>query len=294
MQHPVRTARVAHRRLRLRLGLPPVQPSDWIVGPPDFVGVGAQRAGTTWWYWLICDHPAVQPAYGKELHFFDRYRDRPFGQEEIRTYHRHLPRPPGSLTGEWTPRYMYDSGTPSLLHDAAPEAKILVLLRDPLERYRSGLVHERQVLKRALRGGRSEHLACMISNDALCRSLYGSQLARLFENYRRSEVLVLQYEQCAADPARQLRRTYEFLALDEADHAPTFLRRRTSPPRASAPLPDHLASSIAAMIADDAIQLRELVPELDFALWPSYRELVLAGDDAGRRRRRSAGSAPAE
>ena len=53
---------------------PPAIPEGWQVGPPHFVGVGAQKAGTSWWNRLIEAHPDVVNAGGqpKELHFFDR------------------------------------------------------------------------------------------------------------------------------------------------------------------------------------------------------------------------------
>ena len=121
---------------------PPPRPRDWAIGPPDFVGVGVQRAGTTWWYRLLCDHPSIQRARGKEAHFFDGYFGREFSDSDVEAYHRLFPRPKGSLIGEWSPRYLHDFWTPALLRRAAPEAKILVLLRDPLQRYQSGLRHE--------------------------------------------------------------------------------------------------------------------------------------------------------
>ena len=57
----------------------------------------------------------------------------------VERYHRNFPRPAGGVTGEWTPRYMYDHWSLRLLRRAAPEARILVILRDPIERYRSAL-----------------------------------------------------------------------------------------------------------------------------------------------------------
>src|SRR6266581_2247393 len=91
----------------------------WEVGPPDFVGVGAQRSGTTWWWRLVCDHPRIVPAE-KEFHFFDEYFARQFSEADARAYHRLFPRPSGYLTGEWSPRYMHDFWTPALLRKAAP------------------------------------------------------------------------------------------------------------------------------------------------------------------------------
>ena len=56
---------------------PPPCPPGWHTGPPDFVILGAQKAGTTWWFRLIEAHPGVvQPETQRpELHFFDRLTD---------------------------------------------------------------------------------------------------------------------------------------------------------------------------------------------------------------------------
>ena len=44
---------------------PPTAGPDEVTGPPDFVGIGAQKAGTTWWYEAVCAHP---DAHAGELH----------------------------------------------------------------------------------------------------------------------------------------------------------------------------------------------------------------------------------
>ena len=80
---------------------PPSAGSNEVTGPPDFVGIGAQKAGTTWWYEAICAHPDVfsRVDIHKERHFFGRYVARPFGPEECDLYHEWFPRPPGEPDG---------------------------------------------------------------------------------------------------------------------------------------------------------------------------------------------------
>ena len=120
-----RSAAELYFRLRSR---PPLLTRARPPAPPDFVGIGAQRSGTSWWHGLIETHPHVH-ALGwpfKELHFFDERRD-----ADARAYHELFRRPRGRLAGEWTPRYMYDAHTPALLRRAAPDARLLVMLRDP-------------------------------------------------------------------------------------------------------------------------------------------------------------------
>ena len=110
----------------------PPCPEGWTTGPPDFVIFGAQKSGTTWWFRLIEQHPGVvQPANQRpELHFFDRSWETPFSDADARRYHDYFPVAPGKVTGEWTPGYLIDFWTPELIARAAPEARVLILLRD--------------------------------------------------------------------------------------------------------------------------------------------------------------------
>ena len=66
-------------------------------GPPEFVGIGAQKAGTTWWFGLVASHPDVaqRDDIHKERHFFDRYATRSFGPQECEQYRAWFPRPMG-------------------------------------------------------------------------------------------------------------------------------------------------------------------------------------------------------
>jgi hypothetical protein len=248
---------------------PPPWPRDWEIGPPDFVGVGVQRAGTTWWYRLLCDHPGIQRARGKEAHFFDAYFEREFSDSDVDAYHRLFPRPRGSLIGEWSPRYLHDFWTPALLRRAAPEAKVLVLLRDPLQRYQSGIRHELAAVNRAVRRGRRPHFGAMGANESLSRSLYSRQLEILLERFDRDQVLVLQFERCVQDPADELRRTYEFLGAEPVDHLPEALTERVGGAHPRLELTGEVTEAAREMILRDAARLTALVPEIDLDLWPS-------------------------
>jgi sulfotransferase family protein len=266
-------ARPIARRLRTGgSGGSPRRPSGWAIGPPDFIGVGAQRAGTTWWYGLVCDHPEVHRAVVKECQFFDPYFGTEFTSADVRLYQRQFPRPPGCVTGEWSPRYMHDFWTAPLLRRAAPDAKILVLLRDPLERYLSGLRHEFASLKRNVRPRRRRYVRAMEANDALERSLYGRQLARLFACFDRAQVLVLQYERCREAPAIELRRTHEFLGVEPRDELPTFVDQRAGRLHAPVQVSDQAVAEARRAILEDAATVDALVPEIDLDLWPSCRD----------------------
>jgi hypothetical protein len=121
--------------------IPPGLAPGEVAGPPDFVGVGVQKGGTSWWFELILEHPGVYQRSGipKERHYLSRFCIEPFGPSEVDAYRGWFPRAEGTITGEWTPDYFHYPWVPPLLAAAAPDTKILLLVRDPVERFRSGL-----------------------------------------------------------------------------------------------------------------------------------------------------------
>jgi hypothetical protein len=250
---------------------PPATPPGWEVGPPDFVGVGSQRAGTTWWWRAITGHPRVgfqRGLHTKEVHFFDELQevDELNGASTAR-YHRWFPRPPGTMIGEWTPRYMFDASTPRHIARAAPDARILILLRDPVDRYASGFARMLVMAR-----NRGETLSePELAADQTVRGLYYEQMRRVLDVFPREQVLILQYERCRAQYETELRRTYDFLGLG----LDAGLPRNTQPgePR-ERPLPEVERERLTEIYVVDVRKLLEIVPEIDVALWPNLRDLV--------------------
>ncbi|MDQ3741133.1 MAG: sulfotransferase domain-containing protein [Actinomycetota bacterium] len=267
-------------------------------GPPDFIGVGALLSGTGWWYERLLEHPAIQPpTTGPEpLHFFERFCTEPMGDDDVARYHAHFPREPGTIRGEFTSRYLYDAWTLPLLRRAAPDAKLLVSVRDPIERYLSALSY------RIAETESDEDAPYM--TDAVHRGRYASQLRALLAFFPREQVLVLQYERFRLQPLEEYRRTLRFLGVDasfvprrykrlargktgpilpvrvlralgvpETVNLRRFRGRRDGPPRAElwpdleAALHDALDEEVAALKA-------ELVPDLDLSLWPNFAHLA--------------------
>jgi hypothetical protein len=238
-------------------------------GPPDFVGVGTQRSGTTWWFRMLSQHPGLKapPGRRKELHFFDRFCVREMTDADVAEYHGIFRRKPGQMAGEWTPRYMADAWTPRLIHRAAPEAKLLVLLRDPIERFRSGVQHQQ-----SRKPGRAAEAN---TTDSIERGRYATQLERLYAYYDESRVLVLQYERCRADPVAEYRRTLRFLGVDEDFPPPDFDRTRgTSMASEKAELWPDFKDALRVTLQPEIERLRQLVPQLDLSLWPNFAHMA--------------------
>jgi hypothetical protein len=248
--------------------LPPFCPPGQHLGPPDFVGLGAQRAGTTRWFGLLASHPDVvaSPA-AKELHFFDRYYTGEVdGAAAGAEYRRYFPRPAGSIAGEWTPGYLAAPWVAPILAAAAPEARLLVILRDPLERYLSGLKHDAWVA-----GRHGLPLSQHAPLEAFARGFYHAQLSAWLEHFDRSRVLVLQFERCAAEPAAELEKTLAFLGLSGDGFAPDLGAHPNHQP-SKPPLDPAVRRAYVERYRDDALRLAAEFPEIDLGLWPSFAE----------------------
>ena len=246
---------------------PPRPAPEEVIGAPDFVGIGVQKAGTTWWFGLVTSHPAVahRDDIHKERHFFDRFAARGFGVNERQQYHGWFPRPAGMMTGEWTPDYLHLSWVPPLLADAAPQTKLLVLVRDPVDRFCSGLSHHR------------EHRGALTAEayaDALSRGFYHHSLRQWERHFPPEQILVLQYERCVRDPNHELQRTYRFLGL------PSFeaqgLEGRVNIGREHVTLPDDARSRLRDVYAPDVQALSGHLPDLDLGLWSNFSGLARA------------------
>src|SRR5688500_10826808 len=102
---------------------------------------------------------------------------------------------------------MGDAWTPRLLRRAAPDTRLLVLLRDPIERFRSGVAHGVMVSP--------ERRWDKLSADAVERGRYATHLARLQRFFEPERILVMQYERCRQDPLGEYRRALRFLGVAE-------------------------------------------------------------------------------
>jgi hypothetical protein len=251
----------------------PEHPPDWRTGPPDFVIIGAQKSGTTWWQGLVEGHlQVVRPArQRRELHYFDHFWDRWPTSEQFERYTGYFPRPVGSLVGEKTPGYLYQPWVAPMLAHVAPQAKLIVLLRDPVERYISGL----GLLQRsgALKGqvgagelGAREHRIV----EAMDRGRYAAQLSWWLQHYPREQLLLLQYERCVADTQGQLSRTFEFLGLPDQRASVAEVSRTRKKASEHAPLAPELRRLLVDYYASDVKALQALMPDLDPALWKGF------------------------
>jgi hypothetical protein len=238
----------------------------------------------------LLQHPAIAPPVkGRSLEFFSTFCKRAMTEEDVHAYHARFDRPDDKLVGEWSPDYMYDIWTPMLLHRAAPDAKLLVMLVDPVERFRMMIANSWQRRSAKERTNNRAAETDFLSNS-VPRGRYVSQLRNLYDFYPRDRVLVLQFERCAKDPACEYARTLRFLGVDDA-FRPDKLRasrlQLTRPmlggarrrlkdkllPKTPPKLWPDIETPLLAELETDVRELAKLVPDLDLSLWPSFAHL---------------------
>jgi hypothetical protein len=202
---------------------------------PDFVIIGTQRGGTTSLYEYLVAHPRVAPAAEKETHYLDRrlargeewYRSRFAAARRDRPWGRRM------LAGEATPYYLFHPHAARRLAELAPKARMIAVLRHPVDRALSHHRHEVHMGHESLPFERAvavedERLAGeaerMLADETyrsyahehhtyLARGRYAEQLPAWFARFPRGQMLILRSEDLFARPEETYRLALEFLGL---------------------------------------------------------------------------------
>jgi Sulfotransferase domain len=186
------------------------------------------RSGTTSLARYLGTHPQLYVASNKELHFFDIRYD--LGVDWYRSHFADAG--PDQLAGEATPVYMYDQLAPARMAELIPDARLVVSLRDPVDRAYSHywMRHERKQDElpdfAAAVAAEPRRLAANESSKAdmgyLARGRYLWQLERLAQLYPRDRIHVLLFEDLRDHPAREYTAVTRFLGVDD-HHVPDIL-----------------------------------------------------------------------
>jgi Sulfotransferase family len=253
--------------------------ADLIASPPDFLGLGAPRSGTAWWYSLLAQHPRFHDPVrvdGRAAESaLERFELVDPDDAAAEAFSRRFARPSGTVTGEWAPHLLFRFWVGAATNRVAPDAKLLVLLRDPVARFASEMadVARRRRVGR-WRSARTRRAGQVNPNDE-CRcfafGMSGRALQGLEAEVGAERVLVLQYERCVAAPDAELARTLEFLELEPfaVETGPRAGGRVIDSGAARALTPERRALLVEAYRADvEALVGRH--PEIDLAAWESF------------------------
>lgn len=204
---------------------------------PAWLGIGAQRSGTTWLTNLLTQHPQVGLADGdeadKELHAFDAALVEGFSEEHARGYRERFAGEAGDgvRRGEFTPFYLRALWVPPLARRACPDdVVLLVLLRDPVDRFASAMrwYANRRLGRLPKPAPLTRHWVRQKGPDAQWGGMYADQLAAWARHFPREQIVVDQYERLRADPAAVLARMWAAVGLEPVTLTGTGERSRTA------------------------------------------------------------------
>jgi len=185
----------------------------------DFLGIGAQKAGTTWLYAQLSRHPQVRFPAGKEVHFWDR-DDAPDP-----AWYQGLFEPeigPGTRQGEITPAYAFiPPERIQRIHGLYPRLRLIYLIRNPMERaWSSALMALGRAEMRIDEASDQWFIDHFRSQGSLQRGDYETSIRNWTAIYPRQQLLVERYESIGIEPRALLTRVAGHLGID-----PEFFRR---------------------------------------------------------------------
>jgi hypothetical protein len=206
---------------------------------PNFFIVGAAKAGTTSLYYYLNEIRGVYMSKVKEPYYFSPHYVQRYPGETVTDKEEYLRLFENTSSyiavGEASPSYLWDPDSPKLIHQAVPNARIIILLRDPIERAYSHYMmdvkfgaHDRKssFYHDLMRGYKSQEKAYGISPLYVELGMYSKQVKRYFDQFGRQQVKVIIYEEFIQHPEETVN---DVLAFLEVNHTVTAIRKQHNP-----------------------------------------------------------------
>lgn len=248
---------------------------------PNALIIGAQKSGTTSLNGWLRYHPSVQWSSIKEVHFFDRnYEKGEFW------YRSHFPLTqrllslgqPSSCVLEASPEYLYESCVPTRIRDLVPQARLILLLRNPVHRAISHYKHnfrngrETRPLSEALmssEGRDRSGMPCPI-NHYLVQGHYAEQIERYLRLFDPSQLLFIRSERMFGDPDSVYEEVLRFLGIENLpllcrEVLNDGKRKNKSLPDSSVVVSDDVSRYLRFYFRPWNHRLTKLIP--DFDVW---------------------------
>lgn len=212
---------------------------------PNLIIIGAMKCGTTSLHFYLSLHPEIQMSKSKELDYFaERYN----WHKGLAWYESHfLEHPEKRVYGESSPNYTNYSLSPEVpdrMHALVPNAKLIYLVRDPIERMQAQYIHK--FSEGTETRNINEALFDIHTKPYLQRSLYYSQLERFLAFYPLSQILVVAAEDLKSNRQNTLRKIFEFLEVDASFYSQLYTveRHKSFGKRCKNELGEKIAGSI--------------------------------------------------
>ncbi len=177
----------------------------------DFIGIGVPRAATSWLFNCLREHPEVCDNLTKQTTFFSKNWKYQKGIEYYLSFFENCQ--PEMVKGEFSPQYFISEEAPSRIQKHFPRVKLIVCLRDPVQRVYSHwwfLVNKNRINPYPYTNFRD---AIKKDPSLLEYGFYYKHLSRWLEYFPESQVKVMIYEDLQKDPIGFIQEVYEFLGI---------------------------------------------------------------------------------
>jgi len=173
-------------------------------------------------HYILQDHPQAFASSPKEINFFSHNYDR-----GLQWYEKYFENGLGrKAIGEISPSYFYDPAAPVRAYKYNPHLKIIVTLRDPIERAYSNHLHE---IRAGNFTGDDLSFESGLANNPMYleQSCYATHINRWLQLFPRDQILILLQEEIYAGSGDQARRVYDFLGIDRM-HESAYVHKRAN------------------------------------------------------------------
>jgi len=201
---------------------------------PDFIIIGTQKGGTSGLYDILKNHQKIKPSLTKEIHYFDN--DEWYNKNKIEDYHSFFSlsfkQKKSFKIFEATPMYLYHPSVAKRLYDYNKDLKLIVLLRDPVERAFSAWTMYHHHFKtgkysnlydpRSFDSAITEEIKTLkkqtfTSNKRayIDRGIYYKQIERYYKFFDRDQILIIQSKKLKESPSLTLNKIQNFIEVPE-------------------------------------------------------------------------------
>ena len=201
---------------------------------PDLIVIGVVRSGTTSLYHYLSQHPSVVKSAYDELGYFDSnyklglnwyksFFPSIFEKKKVMQKNKKF------MTYDVTPFYIYHEKAPERIHQILPNSKLIIILRNPVDRSYSNyflgnqkknfeeiIADEKKILNKINKNNVDEYYN-FVHTSMLARGFYAEQLENWYKSFSKDQILIIKSEEFATDTNKIMNNIFDFLELPHYD-----------------------------------------------------------------------------
>lgn len=190
----------------------------------SLLGIGAPKAGTSWIARCLDEHPEIAIPK-KEINFFNKNYEK--GLDYYHQFFKNFPKSYKAV-GEFSPNYLCDPRAAKRIFEYNPDIRLIVILRNPIDRAFSHFLHEVRAGQAELKKGLIHEMKT--HKEYLLHGFYAKHLEPYLRYFGVEKMKVLVYEEIIQEPLKHMKTIYQFLKVDK-DFIPSSLTKKINETR---------------------------------------------------------------